>query len=159
MHITGAKGSTNVAYIEIKKGPYLVLPTEKAFDSGERPVNVDASNTTWGVEQPGMTASANGPKVAFLWGNPQGGQLNGTLVKLPAGFTGKINSLGSTFRAVVIKGQPQYQVNETEVKTLGPGSYFSSKGESVHRVLSKTGEESIIFMRTDSRYEVIPAPY
>ena len=157
VHITAAKGSTNVAYIEIEQGPYLVLPTEEAFDSGERPVNVDASNIVW-IDHPGIPASADGPKVAFLWGNPQDDQLNGTLVKLPPGFTGKIGSHGSTFRAVVIKGQPQYQVpGETDVKTLEPGSYFSSKGESVHQVSSEAGEESIIYVRTDSRYDVIPA--
>ena len=157
VHITAAKGSTNVAYIEIEQGPYLVLPTEEAFDSGERPVNVDASNIVW-IDQPGIPASADGPKVAFLWGNPQDDQLNGTLVKLPAGFTGKIDSHGSTFRAVVIKGQPQYQVpGETDVKTLEPGSYFTSMGESVHQVSSKAGEESIIYVRTDGKYDVILA--
>jgi quercetin dioxygenase-like cupin family protein len=157
VHITAAKGSTNVAYIEIEQGPYLVLPTEEAFDSGEKPVNVDESNIVW-VDQPGMTASANGPKVAFLWGNPQDGQLNGTLVKLPAGHTAKIRSHGSTFGAVVIKGQPQHQVpGKTDVKTLEPGSYFRSKGEAVHQVSSKAGEESIIYVRTDGKYDVIPA--
>ncbi len=157
VHITAAKGSTNVAYIEIEQGPYLVLPTDEAFDSGERPVNVDASNIVW-IDQPGIPASADGPKLAFLWGNPQDGQLNGTLVKLPAGFTGKIDSYGSTLRAVVIKGQLQYQVpGETDVKTLEPGSYFSSKGESVHQVSFEAGDESIIYVRTDGQYDVIPA--
>ncbi len=157
VHITAAKGSTNVAYIEIEQGPYLVLPTEEVFDSGERPVNVDASNIVW-IDQPGIPASADGPKVAFLWGDPQDDQLNGTFVKLPAGFTGKIDSHGSTFRAVVIKGQPQYQApGETEVKSLEPGSYFSSKGASVHQLSSKAGEESIIYIRTDGKYDVIPA--
>jgi len=156
VHITAAKGSTNVAYIEIEQGPYLVLPTEEAFDSGERPVNVDASNIVW-IDQPVIPASTDGPKVAFLWGNPQDDQLNGTLVKLPAGFTGKIHSHGSTFRAVVIQGQPQHQMpGETDVKTLVPGSYFSSKGESVHQVSSKAGAESIIYVRTEGKYDVIP---
>ena len=144
---------------------YLVLPAEKAFDSGKRPVNVDASNIVWldasditWIDQPAMPASANGPKVAFLWGNPQDDQLNGNLVKLPAGFTGKIHSHGSTLRAVVIQGQPQYQApSETDVKTLEPGSYFSSKGESVHQITSKARKESIIYVRTDDKYEVIPA--
>lgn len=131
VHITASKGSNTLAYIEIEKGPYLVLPAEKAFDTGERPVNVDASNIVW-IDQPGMPASANGLKVAFLWGNPQDDRLNGTLVKLPAGFTGKIRSHGSTSRAVVIQGRPQYQVpGKSDVKTLEPGSCFSSKGESV----------------------------
>ena len=165
VHITAAKGSNNLAYIEIEKGPYLVLPTEEAFDSGERPVNVaesnivwlDASNIVW-LDQPGMPVSANGPKVAFLWGNPQDNQLNGTLVKLPAGFSGKIRSHGSTFRAVVIQGPPQYQVpGETDVKTMEPGSYFSSKGESAHQVSCEAGEECIIYVRMEGKFDVIPA--
>ncbi len=163
IHITAAKGSNTMAYIEIEKGPYLVLPSKEAFDSGERSVNVDksnmvwlnASNTTW-IEQSGMSASANGPKIAFLWGNPQDNQLNGTLVKLPAGFTGKINSHGSTFRAVVIEGQPQYQVSETDVNALGPGSYFSSKGESVHQVSCEAEEECIIYVRSEGTFNVTP---
>ena len=155
VHITAAKGNTNVALVEIDKGPYLVLPTEEAFDSGERPINVDASNIVW-VDPPGMPASSNGPKVAYLWGNRQDGQSNGTFVKLPAGFTGKIQSNGSTFRAVVIKGQPQYQVSETEVKTLEPGSYFSSNGNSTHQVSSIVGEESVIYIRTNGKYDVTP---
>ncbi len=165
VHITAAKGSTNVAYIEIEKGPYLVLPAKEAFDSGERPVNVDASNIVWldasnitWVDQPEMQASGNGPRVAFLWGNTQDEQLHGTLVKLPAGFSGKIDSHGSTFRAVVIKGKPQYHVlGEVDVKTLEPGSYFSSKGKSVHQVSSKAGEESVLYVRTNGKFDVIPA--
>lgn len=156
VHITAAKGSKNLAYIEIEDGPYLVLPTEKAFSSSEKPINVDASNIVW-VNQPGITDSTNGAKVAFLWGKPQENQLNGTLIKLPGGFNGKIRSHGSTFGAVVIQGQPQYQVpGETEVKALVPGSYFSSKGKSVHQVSSKAGKESIIYVRTDGKFDVIP---
>lgn len=164
VHTTAANGIDTLAYIEIEKGPYLVLPAEEAFDSGERPVNVDKSNIVWldasditWIDQPGITASANGPKVAFLWGNPQDDQLNGTLVKLPAGFTGKIRSHGSTFRAVVIQGRPRYQVpGGTDVKTLEPGSYFGSNGESVHQVSAEARDESIIYVRTDSKFDVIP---
>jgi hypothetical protein len=154
VHITAAKGATNLALVEIDKGPYLVLPLEEAFDSGERRINVDASNIVW-VDPPGIPASANGPKVAYLWGNLQNGQSNGTFVKMPAGFAGKINSWGATFRAVVIKGQPQYL--GAEVKTLDPGSYFGSKGETVHQVSSSEDEETVIYLRTDGKYEVIPA--
>ncbi len=156
VHITAAKGNNNLAYIEIDDGPYLVLPPEKAFSSNDKPINVDPSNIVW-IDPPGMPASANRPKLAFLWGNPQDDQLYGSLVKLPAGFTGKIRSQGSSFGAVVIEGQPQYQVtNDTDIKTLVPGSYFSSKGESVHQVSSKAGEESIIYVRTNGKFDVIP---
>ena len=154
VHITAAKGTTNIALVEIDRGPYLVHPVKEAFDSGERPINVDASNVVW-VDPPGMTASANGPKVAYLWGKLQEGQSNGTFVRLPAGFKGKIHSYGSIFRAVVIKGQPQYLGND--VKTLQPGSYFGSKGETVHRLSSKQGGESTIYIRTDGMYEIVPA--
>lgn len=154
VHITAASGSTNIALVEIDKGPYLVLPVEEAFDSGERPINVDASNIVW-VDPPGMPATANGPKVAYLWGSMQDAQSNGSFVKLPAGFNGNIHSHGSIFRAVLIKGQAQYQVSETEIKILQPGSYFSSKGESVHQLSSETGEESVFYIRTDGRYNVI----
>jgi hypothetical protein len=88
VHITAAKGATNVALVEIDVGPYLVLPAEEAFDSGERPINVDASNIVW-VDPPGVHASDNGPKLAYLWGNLEDGQSNGSFVKLPAGFMGR----------------------------------------------------------------------
>ncbi len=164
VHITAANGSNNLAYIEIEDGPYLVLPTEQASDNGERPVNIDRSNIVWvdassivWMNQPGMPAAINGPKVAFLWANPEDDQLNGTLIKLPNGFTGKIRSHGSSFRAVIIQGQPEYQLpGESEAKTLEQGSYFGSKGESVHQISSKAGEESIIYVRTDGQFEIIP---
>lgn len=152
VHITAAKGSTNVALVEIDEGPYLVLSTEEAFDSGERPINVDASNIVW-VDPPGVPASDNGPKLAYLWGNLEDGQSNGSFVKLPAGFMGKMHSHGANFRAVVIKGQPQYLGINT--KTLEPGSYFGSKGASVHVISSNAEVESIIYVRTDGKYDVI----
>lgn len=165
VHITSAKDSGSLAYIEIEKGPYLVLPKEEAFDSGERPVNVDKSNIVWlgpsditWVDQSKISNSDNGPKMAFLWGNTEDGELNGTFIKLPAGFNGKIHSNSSTFRAVVIQGQAQYHIpGEDEVKTLESGSYFSSEGASVHQISSTTGEESIIYVRTKGKYDVIPA--
>ena len=165
VHITAADGSNNLAYIEIEEGPYLVLPTEEAFDNGERPVNVDASNLVWldasnsiWLDQTGMPTSANGPKIAFLWGNPQGERLNGTLVKLSAGFTGEIRSHGSTFRAVVIQGQPSYHLSgETDVNNLEPGSYFGSEEETVHEVSCEAAEECIIYVRVEGKFDVVPA--
>ena len=150
VHITAAKGATNMALVEIDMGPYLVLSPEEAFDSGERPVNVDASNIVW-VDPPGMPASVNGPKLAYLWGNLQGDQSNGTFVKLPAGFTGKIHSHASTLRAVVITGQLQYI--GSNVKTLDPGSYFGSERGWVHQISSKAVAESIIYVRSEGKYE------
>ncbi|KAA3640532.1 MAG: DUF4437 domain-containing protein [Bacteroidetes bacterium] len=154
-HITAAKGETNIAYIEIEAGPYLVLPTEEAFDSGERPVNVDASNIVW-IDQPGISTATKGAQVAYLWGEPQGNQLYGTLIKMPAGFKGKIQSVGSSFKAVVIQGEPQYFLKDvSEVKTMEPGSYFSSAGKSAHHLSSDPGMESIIYVRTDGNFDIL----
>ncbi|MEL4897504.1 DUF4437 domain-containing protein [Crocosphaera sp. Alani8] len=164
VHITSADDNSNLAYIEIEEGPYLVLPSEKAFDNGERPVNVDKSNLVWldasniaWIDQTEVTGSADGPKVAFLWGNPQDDQLNGTFVKLPDGFSGEIHSHGSTFRAVLIQGQlNHYLLNEKNLKTLKPGSYFGSSGETVHQAFCQTGEECIIYVRGKGTFDVLP---
>jgi hypothetical protein len=162
VHITAAQGSDTLAYIEIEEGPYLVLPVAKAFDSGQRPVNVHESNTVWldasninWVDQLGGPAS--GPKAAILWGSPQKDQPSGTLVRIPAGFAGAIRSQGSTFRAVVIQGRPRHRApGETRAQTMEPGSYFSSKGEAAHHVSSEAGEDCIIYVRTEGAFEVIP---
>ena len=151
VHITAAKGAVNMALVEIDKGPYLVLSPEEAFDSGERPINVDATNIVW-VDPPGQPVSGNRPKLAYLWGNPGDGWSSGTFVKLPAGFKGKLHSQGVYFRAVVIQGQLQYL--GAAVKTLEPGSYFGSNGESVHAIASNTGEESIVYIRTDGEFGI-----
>lgn len=137
VHITASRG-VGIAFIEIEKGPYLVLPTEEAKDNGERPVNVDpsnivwldASNTPW-IGQP-KNETYKKPKIAFLWGTPSDGKLNGTLVKLPAGFNAEIRSQGESFQAVVIEGQPQLQMSGgEEVKVLTPGSYIASQGSTL----------------------------
>ena len=157
VHITAAEGSNNLAYIEIEEGPYLVLPTEKAFSSDDKPINVDASNIVW-IDPPGIPTSANGPKIAFLWGNPQDERLNGTLVKLPAGFTGKIRSPGSTFHAVAIQGLAKHRVpGDAAVKIVEPGSYFGSQGEVVHQVSCEAEEECIIYVRVEGKFDIIPA--
>lgn len=163
VHITSAKDQGSLAYIEIEKGPYLVLPKEEKFDSGERPVNIDKSNLVWlnasditWVDPQGIADTAKGPKVAYLWGNTETGELNGTFIKLPAGFTGKIKSNGTDFRAVIIKGLPQYTMSKNDIKTLEPGSYFSSKGApAVHDISSKQDGETVIYVRTNNKYNIL----
>ena len=118
---------------------------------------MDESNIVW-IDQPRPPTYVNRPKLAFLWGNHQVDQLNGTLVKLPAGFTGMMRSHGSTFRAVVVQGRLKHQVSgETNVKTMDPGSYFSSKGESMHQVSCAAGDECIIYVRMVGKFDVTPA--
>ena len=162
VHITAAKGETPIAYVEIEQGPYLVLPTKEAFLSQLRPVNVNKSNLVWldasdvsWVDQSGTQGKENEPQISFLWGDTAEGEYHGTFIKLPAGFIGKIDSRGKEFRAIVIKGVPQFRMSETERKTLEPGSYFGSKGEqAVYQISSKSDEESIIYIRTNGKYSI-----
>ncbi len=151
VHITSARGTDSLAYIEIEQGPYLVLSKDEAFDSGERPLNVDKNNIVWLDASDITWVDQPGGEVAFLW---QEGGLNGTLIKLPAGFDGTIRSRGATFGAVVIAGVLHHQA--VGGKTLDPGSYFGSKGEADHAVSAE--EESILYVRTAGRYEVVATP-
>lgn len=165
VHITSAKSTNTLAYVEIEEGPYLVLPPEEHFDSGERPINVDETNIVWlgasdirWIDQAGANSSNPTAKVAFLWGSKEDGELNGTFIKLPAGYKGKLLSKGSSFRAVVIKGLPKYQAHANKEKqTLEPGSYFASKNGGEHHISSDSNQESIFYVRTDGKYELISA--
>ncbi|MDF1664175.1 MAG: DUF4437 domain-containing protein [Planctomycetota bacterium] len=164
VHITAAKGTNTLAYIEIEQGPYLVRPTEKAFDNGERPVNIDQSNIVWldaladtSAEQNVGVNSNNNPKIAFLWGKPQANQMNGTLIKLPKGFTGEIHSNAPIIRAVVIAGELQHRgFEDSTVKTLDPGSYFySTTNSSAQRISVSTTKESTLYMRSTGKTRVV----
>jgi hypothetical protein len=162
VHITAAKGDT-LAYIEIGEGPYLVQPSEEAFDSGERSVNVDQTNIVWlnaadivWIDEGKADGPSTGIEVAFLWGKRQGGHLNGTFIKLPAGFSGTLRSRGDTFRAVVIQGTPRYTLSE-ETKPLEPGSYFGATGPAAHTLSSAPEAETILYVRTNGTYDIKPA--
>ena len=151
VHITAAQGSDNVAFIEIDSGPYLVFHEEDAFDSGERPFNIVDSILVW-VDHSEMD-SPNGIKVAYLWGVQKQGQFNGTLVKFPKDYQGKIKSSGSVFRAVVIEGQLNYQLsNGTETKVLKQGSYFGSKQNTIHRISSDV-DTTLLYIRTNGKID------
>ncbi|WP_372775956.1 DUF4437 domain-containing protein [Mangrovibacterium sp.] len=162
VHITAAKGTNSLAYIEIEEGPYLVLPEEEAFDNGERPLNLEQSNIVWvgasditWVDQAATTTGADAPKVAFLWGSQEDSELRGNLIKLPAGFAGAIQSNGSSFRAVVIQGQAKHQIPGSEdSKSLDPGSYFASQGAGTHLLVGNTAEETVIYVRTNGSFSI-----
>ncbi len=151
IHITAAKGKHNMALVEVDLGPYLVQHTHEAFDDGEKPINIDASNVVW-VPLTGDKSSANDPHIAYLWGNLEKGQSNGTFLKLPASFKGMIESKGESFHGVVIEGKPQY-LGATP-KVMEPGSYFGSQGDATHPVASDAKDETILYIRTNGPYTV-----
>ncbi len=150
-HITAAKGEHNMALVEINVGPYLVLPTAQAFDRGERPVNIDASNIVW-LDLPNTTASPENPKIAYLWGSQESGQVRGAFVKLPRGLNVDVISSAASFHAVVISGDATY--HDESPKSLTPGSYFGSEGQAKHMLSSGNTEECIIYIRSDDEFIV-----
>ncbi len=162
-HITAGKGGKSLAYIEIEKGPYLVRPSEEAYDSGERPVNVDPSNIVWldasNLRAIEASAPSDGPELAYLWGNPQDNQRNGTLVKLPAGFSGTLRSQGTSFRAVVIEGQPRFHTPDKSTATsLEPGNYFGGEGKREFTLSTEANNATILYVRAEGNYDILATP-
>lgn len=156
VHITAAKGTDTLAYIEIDEGPYLVYPTAKAFASTEQPINIHASKIDWVSPK---TASPAGFQISHLWGNANDQTPNGTFVRLPTGFEGTVQSQGSSLRAVVIQGSPKHRtLSEAVGRRLTPGSYFSSMGNAQHHI-SSGNEQCIIYVRTTGRFEIVPAQH
>lgn len=104
VHITAARGTDVLAYIEIDAGPYLVRPTDQAFDDGQVAVNLDAKNVVWLDGGTAKGVKANGAEVAYLWGTPNGD--HGAFVALEAGSSVVLAPGAGTTRVVVIDGNP-----------------------------------------------------
>lgn len=162
VHITASKGF-GVAFIEIDKGPYLVLPEEQATDNGERPLNVDPSNIIWLDSAnttwigPSASEASKGPEIAFLWGTPAEDQFSGTLVKLPAGFDGAIRSEAESLLVVVIEGRPTIQLaEESEIDSLTPGSYIAAEEAVSIPIACQAEEACLVYARSKGKFRVVP---
>ena len=152
-HITAADDKTNLIYLEIDEGPYLVKPSKEHFDNGERPINVHADNMVWLQKSDLVNIAANGVSVAYLWGVTS--SVYGTLVKLPKGFKGSIKSYGDEFKAVVIKGSLNYtQNNAFRQIELNAGSYIESSTAAHHSFENANQSETIVYVRTSSKFSV-----
>ncbi len=164
-HITAAKdGGRATAFLEILEGPYLVQPSDEAFDNGERPVNLEARNVVWldasdvaWVDPSGKPASSGAARIAFLWGSPDSGRKNGTFLRLPAGYEGELQGNGAWLRAVLIAGRASHRLAGSDAPStdLDPGSYFGSSGGAVHRIACATGDECLLYISTEGRYEAV----
>jgi len=113
-HITSAKGEENIAYVEIDKGPYLVKPTDKAFDSGERPINIDASNVIWlNNSRTNWIDSESKAEISFLWESKKNG-VKGLFVKLPKKFNGTIENDGKVLHSIIVQGELNYKMPQNQ---------------------------------------------
>jgi len=155
-HVTAAMGSDVLAYIEIEEGPYLVHPVDQAFDMDEVPINVDTSNLVW-LDAPGMTRSEVA-QIAYLWGEPGTRALNGTLIRLPAGFDGELRAYGPSFRAVVVEGRIRHEAIARGAANLEPGSLFESEDAVAHRVACGDGSACVVYVRAEGEFEVVADP-
>lgn len=152
-HITAANGDVNLIYLEIDNGPYLVEPSDRQFDNGERPINVHASNLVWLDQKDSVHLKSNDVEIAQLWESNESDPIGGALVKLSAGFNGILFSDATEFRVVVIDGSLVYDSSETAVsKNLLSGSYFSSKGKFQHKV--SASKNSIIYVRSNKEFQI-----
>lgn len=151
-HITAAQGENAMAYIEIDSGPYLVWSVDKSFESDERPINIHASNMIYlGNDESKLIGEQCDAKIAKIWEKENGE--NGYLLKLPAGFEGKIYSDGSIFYGIIIKGIVAYTMPNAEQSIdLDQGSHFESKATAIHDI--STNEESLVYIRTNDKFEI-----
>ncbi len=152
-HITSAKGEENIALVEIDNGPYLVKPTDEAYDNGERPINIDVSNLVWlDNENSNWINSKSKAEISFLLEN---NGLWSLFVKLPNGYNGEIETNGTVLHSVVIKGELNYVMPvNNEQKMLDAGSYFGSTDRSIHTVANNTEKEIILYVRTNGEIKI-----
>jgi len=153
-HITSAQGEQIIALVEIDKGPYLVKPTSEAFDSEERPVNIEASNIVWLDNQSTNWVDVKSDaQISFLL-ESNTNDLKSLFVKLPTGYAGKFETNGTVLHSVVIKGELSYQLpNNGETKVLDVGSYFGSTDTAIHTI-TNTNSEVILYIRTNGTIKV-----
>ncbi|MEM9625125.1 MAG: DUF4437 domain-containing protein [Pseudomonadota bacterium] len=162
VHITAVGPGGGTAFLETLSGPYLVQPSEEAFDNGERPINIEERNVVWldssDIIWVQHDADSPGPEIAFLWGKLEAGQLNGTFVKLPADYAGELETGGVDLKAVVVKGQVTHGAGSlSRSSILEPGSYFGSEGDVSHSLSCAADEECVIYIRTAGRYSFAEA--
>lgn len=149
IHITAAKGSNNIAYIEIEQGPYLVKPVADAFEQTEQMIMIPKAEMPWEAPE----GEAGGAMIAKLAGNPGDAKLTRTLIKLPAGFSGKLQAGEAAVHAVVIQGAVAHtDGGEGEAQTLEPGSYFGSESPTAHHITAEG--ETLVYVRTRGTFSL-----
>ncbi|SDR96691.1 protein of unknown function [Polaribacter sp. KT25b] len=153
-HITAADSQENMAFLDIQEGPYLVQPISEAFDNRERPINIDQSNMVWlNANDIKWIAGKSNVETAFLWGSHEKNQLRATLLKLPAGFSGKIKNLSPSFRAVVISGGITHQFSKKGVvNRLNAPSYFGAEKNATSIISAK--KETVLYIRSNGEFKV-----
>jgi mannose-6-phosphate isomerase-like protein (cupin superfamily) len=155
-HITSAEGAYNMAYIEIDDGPYLVEPTENAFNNGERPVNLDRSNLVWlDTSDLSWVEQDSAAEVAFLWGGETDTSARGTLVKLPAGQSAGLCGDRAELKIVSISGESEVQIGDARARhDLVPGSFVASAPNAADVFVCSAGTDCLLYVRSKGNFEI-----
>ncbi|MEM9141334.1 MAG: DUF4437 domain-containing protein [Bacteroidota bacterium] len=155
-HITAAKGAENIALVEINQGPYLVKPTSEAFDNGESPVNIEASNVVWlNAQKTNWVDPKSKAEMSFLLERESTDGPRSLFIKLPKGYTGEIESTGTVFHAVVIAGKINYTMPQTkEIQVLDVGSYFGATDKAIHSLTNTSEKEVVFYVRANGKVTV-----
>jgi len=149
-HVTAANGQDNLIYLEIDSGPYLVLSAEKAFDHGERPIQMSERNLVWLSAKESKWLNNSGLHIAHLWGQPH--LANGSFIKLPPGFKGSISN-DAGLKAVVVRGKATHQwSNKKTITVLSPSSFFSSHKKGKHEL--HVEREIVLYINSNGPYIV-----
>lgn len=155
VHITAANDARNLALVEIDHGPYLVVPPAEGFDSGERPVNVDASNIVW-LPLAEAAGAGHGAEVAHLWGAAGDGAWRGLFLRLPPSASGVLRTHGASSHAVVIRGVVSY--GAAQPQRLLPGSYLGTDGPTPLPLASDATGPALLYLRTNGAVEWMATP-
>ena len=127
IHITSAKGKTNIAYVEIEKGPYLVKPVEDAFRESEYPYNIHANNIIW--------KNFKNYQEVDVW--KKNDIVSGKLVKFKRNIEFSNNN-----KNVVISGK--VKINNHHFLSAGSYFYSENKGKVSVKCLN---EECVIYVK------------
>ncbi|MEN3973791.1 DUF4437 domain-containing protein [Emcibacter sp. SYSU 3D8] len=157
-HVTSAAAETGASiFLEILQGPYLVQPSEEAFESDEHSINLESGNIVW-LEASDVTwiQQDEGPQMAFLWGGTAANEMNGTFLKLPAGFRGELRGNGAQIHAVTIRGEVTLDIpGQDRSADLVPGSYFGAADDRGRRITCKAERDCVFYIRTEGKYDLI----
>ncbi len=172
----GGGDGERIAYIEIQSGPYLVRPAAEAIDTGERAINVHAANLVWldasttsRIRLARGVSPVDGPRVSYLWGDPQDDRPGGALVEVPPRMRVSVASGDPMMRLVVITGRPLLH-RGGESPELEPGSYVGPRltgegrrdagegGSSVVLSIVEGGQAAWVYVRCAGPFMVSAMP-
>lgn len=156
-HITAAKPGNNASsFLEILSGPYLVQPSDEAFDNGEQALNLSYDNMVWlGAADSAHIAEDSDAELVHLWGDLSEGSLSASMTRLPSGAEITLSSDSDDLKLVIIRGAVTHSIDgQSEPQSLATGSYVSSEGQISHNFTCDNAQDCLIYIRTADGFSI-----